>query len=256
MYTKESIEKTLKTDGLQIRVVDALPSTNSALKAEAQNGAAEGTVLLARRQSAGRGRNGHTFLSPENTGIYMSILLRPLLPAADALRITTAAAVAVCEAIEEVCQKQADIKWVNDIYCGGKKVCGILTEGAVDENGKLSYAVLGIGLNVAEPKDGFPPELPNAGALLPKAEEPVFSRLAASVLDRFFMYYADLSDPQIHEKYARRDYLKGKNVHIVGQPLTGTAVGIDESFQLLIRTEDGTIHPLTSGEVGISFDVN
>ncbi|MBR3862676.1 MAG: biotin--[Clostridia bacterium] len=95
----------------------------------------------------GRGRKGRSFFSPDGTGIYMSLLLRPQIHAELALRITTVAAVSVCQAIEKLSSRKPGIKWVNDIYMDGRKVCGILTETALASGGRLEYAVLGIGVN-------------------------------------------------------------------------------------------------------------
>jgi BirA family biotin operon repressor/biotin-[acetyl-CoA-carboxylase] ligase len=103
-------------------------STNSVLKDLAAGGAREGTVVAAITQTAGRGRFGRSFYSPADSGVYFSVLLRPGVGAPDATLLTTAAAVAVARAVEDVTGAPARIKWVNDVYCGGKKVCGILTE--------------------------------------------------------------------------------------------------------------------------------
>ena len=155
----KGIKKYLKSD-LDIEVYKEVTSTNTMLKERGSQGAKEGQVIIANMQTAGRGRIGRTFHSPSDTGIYMSILLRPtdLIPQ-DAVKITTLAAVCACEAIENVSGKSAAIKWVNDIFMDGLKVCGILTEAAMSlESGNLDYVVLGIGLNAYEPEGGFPEE--------------------------------------------------------------------------------------------------
>ena len=142
------------------QVFPVLPSTNDTVKALAAEGAPEGVVVLAEAQTAGKGRMRRQFFSPDGTGIYMSILLRPKLAAEDALFITTAAAAAVADAIEAATGENAGIKWVNDVYLRGLKVCGILTEGALGlEEGNLEYAVLGIGINAIAPQNGFPEEI-------------------------------------------------------------------------------------------------
>ena len=124
-------------------------------------------MLVAESQTAGRGRLGRSFHSPVGTGLYMSILLRPTFSAERALFITTAAAVAVCRAIEQETGLKPQIKWVNDIYLHEKKICGILTESSINfETKGLKWAVLGIGLNLSEPEGGFPEEIRSvAGAL-------------------------------------------------------------------------------------------
>ena len=172
-----------------IQVQESVTSTNTVLKGLAEQGGAEGMVLLAQEQTQGKGRLGRTFFSPKGTGLYMSVLLRPRFSAEEALSITTAAAVAVAEAVDQVTGQHARIKWVNDVYLRGRKVCGILTEAAVDfESGGLQYAVLGMGINIREPEGGFSPELAQvAGALFP-GEVPAGARtrLAAAILNRFF----------------------------------------------------------------------
>ena len=157
-------EATVKA--LQIEVVDRLPGTNAALRSRADAGAREGLVLIAQAQSAGRGRGGHSFYSPPG-GLYMSILLRPEIGARQAVGLTAMAAVAAARAAERLCGVPITIKWVNDLWKNGKKVCGILTEAALDlESGMLDYAVLGLGFNVVAPADGWPEDLRDvAGAL-------------------------------------------------------------------------------------------
>ena len=141
-----------------IQVFSELDSTNQYLKELAKEGAKAGTVIIANKQSAGRGRLGRSFFSPEGTGIYMSILLRPEMELQKSVRITSMAAVAVARAIERVSGIEAKIKWVNDIFLNGKKVCGILTESGINAiTGTLEYAVLGIGINVGTIQ--FPEEL-------------------------------------------------------------------------------------------------
>ena len=152
-----SIKQHLKNPHLDISVFSSVTSTNTILKEMAEQGAKEGTVIIAEEQTAGRGRTGKQFYSPKGTGIYISILLRPDIPAEESLFLTTSAAVATARAIEDVSDKRALIKWVNDIYLEDKKACGILTEGAFNvETGKLDYAIVGIGINVCIPDGGFP----------------------------------------------------------------------------------------------------
>jgi BirA family biotin operon repressor/biotin-[acetyl-CoA-carboxylase] ligase len=139
-----------------IECYKTLSSTNTLLKQKAEAGEKEGKVAIAETQSGGKGRLGRSFFSPMGTGIYMSILLRPQLEMENAVLITTLAAVCVAQAVENVTDKQTGIKWVNDIYYNGKKICGILTEAGCDcENGRLNYAVLGIGIKVYGRQTGF-----------------------------------------------------------------------------------------------------
>lgn len=141
------ISKYLSTEAgeLCIEVHKKVDSTNTMMRQRAVSGSAEGCVIIAGEQTNGRGRFGRSFYSPSDTGIYMSLLLRPTLTTDNSVLITTSAAVAVCEAIEKILSKTPQIKWVNDIYIDGKKVCGILTEASLGlESGMLEYVVLGI----------------------------------------------------------------------------------------------------------------
>ena len=123
-----------------ITIKDTVTSTNTLLRISAENGAPSKTVLIANEQTEGRGRHGKSFYSPADTGIYMSVLLRPDFKADKAFFITAGAAVSVVRAIEKVCGIKAGIKWINDIMLNGKKICGILTEAVTDfESGSLQY---------------------------------------------------------------------------------------------------------------------
>lgn len=249
MYTIESIGALLHTP-IRLLIEDSVDSTNNLLRSMAEDGAAEGTVLLAREQTAGRGRLGHSFFSPKDTGVYMSILLRPTIPVTDALRITTAAAVAAAEAIEAVADVSAQIKWVNDIFCNDKKVCGILTEGKPAQDGRFQYVIVGIGINLHAPNSGFPAEIADiAGAVTDGGD--VQSRWIAACLDRFFAYYRNLQSGEILRRYRERSYLQGKVVRVLNsENVHGEVIGIDDEFRLLVRTENGILS-LDSGEVRV-----
>lgn len=251
--TAEAIEASLHTANLAITALPCTDSTNTRVRALAEAGAPEGTVVVAAAQTAGRGRVGKTFHSPAGTGLYMSILLRPALELRDALLITTAAAVAVTDAIAQVVGCRAEIKWVNDVYVGEKKVCGILTEAALAETGGgLRYAVLGIGINVGMPQGGFPSALAEiAGALVPCGGAALRAPLAAAVLDRFFTLYPQLGAPVIYDAYAARSLLVGRQIEVLrgDMHMPATALGIDRDFHLLVRYADGQTASLAAGEV-------
>ncbi len=257
VLTAESVARRLMTPfPVRVEVRREVSSTNDVLKAEAERGAPEGTVLIAEEQTAGKGRLGRRFLSPPGTGLYLSILLRPQFSAEQSLFITTAAAVAVAQAIEEVADVEAKIKWVNDVYIGGKKVCGILTEASVDfESGGLHWAVLGIGINIAGPEGGFPAELrETAGALFPgKCPASVRSRLAAAVIRRFFEWYERLEDAPFLEEYRRRSFLDGKWVAFTlgSEQFSGVVQGIDEKARLVVRLDTGETQAFSAGEVSM-----
>ena len=253
----ETVYRHLRTgENVKLRYCEETGSTNDLAKAAAAEGAAEGLVILADRQSAGKGRLGRSFVSPPGVGVYMSILLRPKLPAEEAVAITGIAAVAAAQAIRDVSGEYAEIKWVNDIWLRGKKVCGILTEAAMDlESGGLDYAVLGIGVNAFPPPGGFPQELRGiAGtvfdAVLTDDER---SRLAAAVLDRFFPLYRSLPDKGWLSEYRRRSLLTGREVRFAqgGIQRRGLVLGVDDGAHLLVRLPDRSETALSSGEVSL-----
>ena len=140
-----------------IYLYDTLESSNRTAKLLALDGAPHGTLVLTAHQSAGRGRLGRRFESPAGKGVYCSVLLRPEMPAANAQTATISAAVAVCRAVKKLCGLELAIKWVNDLYYQGRKVCGILTEAGTDlESGQLEWLVVGIGLNLTSTAADWP----------------------------------------------------------------------------------------------------
>lgn len=250
----EAVERLLRTTGLTLQVHDEVTSTNRLAKEAAEQGAPEGTVILAVSQTQGRGRLGRRFCSPPDTGLYMSIVLRPTLAAEKALLITTAAAVAVARAIECVSPRQARIKWVNDIYCGDKKVCGILTEAAPDlTTGGLAYAVLGIGINVRDPAGGFPSEIADIAASVFGESGGDRAALAAAVLDAFFEEYGVLEKGHFIDEYRRRSLLPARRVTVCKPQgdRAATAIEVDEQCRLRVRYDDGEEEALSSGDVSI-----
>lgn len=241
---------------LRLTVLPTVSSTNAQMREMAMQGAPEGEVLLADEQTSGRGRYGRSFYSPGKTGIYMSLLLRPQqYSAQQAVRLTTMAAAAMCEAIEEVSGRDAQIKWVNDILMGGKKVCGILTEASFGlESGLLDFAVLGLGVNVYPPEQGFPDDLADiAGSVFANRQNDVKNQLAGTFLSRFMAYYA-APDPSVYtDAYRQRCFAVGKTVQVSagGHCRSAYVYGLDEACRLLVRYEDGEEGALTYGEIQV-----
>lgn len=250
-----SIKQHLKNPHLDISVFSSVTSTNTILKEMAEQGAKEGTVIIAEEQTAGRGRTGKQFYSPKGTGIYISILLRPDIPAEESLFLTTSAAVATARAIEDVSDKRALIKWVNDIYLEDKKNCGILTEGAFNvETGKLDYAIVGIGINVCIPDGGFPDNIKDiATAIFDKQTDSINKRsiLIANLLDYFMEYYKDFKSKSYVKEYIERSMIIGKTITVIEGSKTSVAkaIDIDKNCRLKVQFEDGTTKWLSSGEV-------
>lgn len=236
---------------MDIKYFDTVTSTNDIAKTLAKSGASEGTVAIANHQSAGRGRMGRSFMSPHGTGLYMSIILRPAFSAESSLLITTAAAAAVAKTIEKHTKQPCQIKWVNDVYMRGKKVCGILTEGQIAGN-TIEYAVLGIGVNLAPPQGGFGDLESIAGAVFENAnfDKDVFCR---DIINTFFGYYKSLEEKPHFDDYVARDMLYGKTVSVIRageEPYSAKVCGIDRDFSL-ITLRDGNKENLSSGEVSV-----
>ena len=235
---------------------EELDSTNRYLKELAAEGAQEGTVIIANRQSAGRGRLGRSFFSPGEKGIYMSVLLRPEIPLERAVLITSMAAVAVAEAVERVSGIETKIKWVNDIFLNGKKVCGILTEAGIHaEKATLDYAVLGIGVNVGNME--FPEELKDIATSVSAECGFVVSKdvLIDEILKEVERWYPAIKDGSFLEVSKRRSILLGKEIRVVDETVPGggytaKAIDINELGNLVIE-KDGERQVLNSGEVSI-----
>ena len=272
-----------------IYVFDELDSTNEYAKELTAKGAPHGTVVMARRQSAGKGRLGRSFYSPEG-GLYMSVIIRPDFDMSKVGLVTTAAAVAVAEAIDEVALKEADrddsgcsatrealIKWVNDVYVDGKKVCGILAEGVSTSHkktsddaasGNLDAIILGIGINTST--EGFPEELIEiAGAVTGDYSK---DALAASIISKVLGYIDEISgsstaassigSPDFLKTYKKKSLVLGKTISVYkgsykispedelpSRP--ARALDIDDNGGLVVLYSDGSRETLVSGEVSI-----
>lgn len=246
----------------RIFVYESLDSTN----AEAKRMCAEscdvhsldGTVIVAAKQTAGRGRSGRSFFSPDNTGLYLSLIYVPKNGITAPSLLTAMAAVGVCRALIDVYNVECGIKWVNDIFLRGKKVCGILTEGVTNfETGSIDCVIVGIGINI------LPVELPPdivavAGSVLEdKNADSKRNELAASVTTHVLSLYRanDFSDAM--SEYRARSVLMGKKV-VVHPAVDKSDImyeavvrGITDDAKLVVETADGLVKALESGEVSI-----
>lgn len=240
--------------GYKIEFFDEIDSTNTYLVERAKAGAPDKTVAIANRQTAGRGRRGKSFFSPENTGLYMSVIWKGDCGVKTAMLITPAVACAVADGLERVSGKEIGIKWVNDIYSGGKKLCGILTETRFDfEHDKLDFAVIGIGINLCEPKGGFPKELENvATAVFKEYSEDMRTAVIQNVLDNLDKYLPQITTKKFLKEYRRRSVLIGKTVNVIkGEDICAAQVlGIDDSAKLVVKDDSG-VHAIDSGEISI-----
>lgn len=248
---KEYIERELIYKLPKIDLFECVNSTNTLMKEIARDGAAEFSVIIAEQQSDGRGRRGRTFHSPKGSGVYMSILLRPP-KLSNPLYITTYAAVCCVRVFEKLLSKKVYIKWVNDIYIDGRKVCGILTESSLGENG---YVVLGIGVNVTVPNGGFPDDIKDkAGALFEKEKEHMREEVAAQLINEFIAVYTKCEKEEILREYRQKSLVTGKRIDIIenGTVEQANAIEIDNEFALIVKKDNGKLYTLNSGDVSIA----
>ncbi len=245
-----------KYKNIPIHIYKSVTSTNNEAKIAVLNNAIHGTVIISDEQTNGRGRLGRDFFSPPKSGIYMSIILKPKLNISNSVLITTAAAVAVCFCIDMFSNKQAKIKWVNDIYIDNKKVCGILTEAITDfESGNVESVVIGIGLNVTTKENSFPSELKTiAGAIL-NSDGSFNTRnmLASEIINKVLTMCENLEDRSFLEIYKERSMILGQNILYKknGECIEGHAKDIDENGGLLVILNDGQSVILNSGEITV-----
>lgn len=231
-----------------------ISSTNTVMKERADT-LPDWHVIISGCQTDGRGRSGRSFFSPADSGVYLSVIQRPFLEAEDAVKITTAAAVSACRAIEDCTDTKPEIKWVNDVFIGNRKVCGILTEASFNmETGVLDWVIMGIGFNVYEPEEGFPEEISEtAGAIVSKKERDLRSRIAVSFMKHFINVCRNLNEAGFINEYRKRSFLIGMKIFVLKPegPVSATAEAIDDECRLVVRYDDGREEKLSSGEVSI-----
>lgn len=240
---------------IPVIVYKTIESTNSEAKLLAVQNAEHGTTIIAEEQTKGRGRFGRDFFSPSDSGIYMSIILKPLLSIENSVLITTAAAVAVCEAIEKFISQAPKIKWVNDIFIGDRKVCGILTEAVTNfESGMMDSVVVGIGINVKTKNEDFPIELQNtAGAIFNNGDNFIRNHLSAEIINNVLNITEHLESKNFMQSYRERSMILGEQIlyNKNNNWYEGYASEINDSGELIIYTADGQKIALNSGEVSI-----
>ena len=217
-------------------VYDTADSTNNTAKRRAEEGGPQFLCIAADSQTNGRGRLGRIFASPRGSGLYMSVVLRPSVPSEHITLITPASAVILCRAAEELFGISPSIKWVNDLYLGGRKICGILTEAAFSPDGHAEYAVVGAGINMYRPEGGFPPEIADkAGYMLEAAQD---------------------KRKSIADEYRRRCFVIGKRVTFIknGKSVSATAVDTDDCCRLIVKHDSGELEALSTGEVSVRIE--
>ena len=234
-----------------------IDSTNTRAMQLAAEGAPEGTVVLAESQTAGRGRMGRSFHSPSARGIYLSLILRPQCHASRLMHLTCAAAVAVCDAIEEAAGFRPGIKWTNDLVLGTKKAGGILTEMSLDSDGQVAYAVVGIGINCAQQEADFPEEIRSIATSLSaySGKEICRSRLVAAMIERLCAMRTDLltGKEAMMERYRQDCITLGQEVSVLRGDTVfyGKAVDLSADGELVLLLPDGETCCVGCGEVSI-----
>ena len=256
---KSEIEKYLKTKvlGRKLEVYTETDSTNNRAKFLAVNeNAPDGTLIVAEKQTGGRGRMGRTFESPFGSGIYFTVVLRRHLEMQSAPLITSCVAVAVAEAIEKLSGADTKIKWVNDVFINDKKVCGILTEAGMNfETRQLDYAVVGIGINTGLVENSLSNDVLNVATSI-EAETGIRvkrAELVAEVMNGFEKHLETLESKDYMNEYRKRSLIIGKRIVVSKGNSEKEAIAddIDNNAFLIVKYDDGTTETLSSGEARI-----
>lgn len=236
---------------------EEVDSTNTRLKELARLGAPQGIAMIAAAQTLGRGRMGRSFHSPTNSGVYLSLLLRPGCPPGQLMHLTCAVGVAMCDAVEQVCGIRPRIKWINDLIYGTKKLGGILVEMGLSPTGAVDYAVIGVGINLSQKEQDFPEELRDKACSLEMlTKAPVSAdRLSAAMLDALYAMSETLLNRQVEtmQRYREDCVTLGKEVSLVrqGTVLHGKALEVDDQGALVVCFPDGTTQAVSAGEVSV-----
>lgn len=248
VLSEAAIRAGIKAENPRIFLYSSIDSTDSQAKRLLADGLEGLALLAANEQTAGRGRRGRSFFSPAGTGVYMTLVLRPEAKLSEAASLTTAAAVAVTRAIEKLTGRQVQIKWVNDLYLDGRKICGILTEAVTDfESGAVQSVLVGVGVNLH--KQEFPETLSQSAASLDSTIDR--NSMIAAIADEVFTLYSDLSDKRYISDYHAHSMVIGKHVNYYEgtQMYSAFAVDINENGALLVRHADGSMKTLSGGEI-------
>lgn len=245
-----------ETPKLAIKLLNASSSTMKDAKLAALEGEAENTLVVADMQEAPKGRFGRPFFAKQGGGIYMSILLQPNQSFEEMAQYTIIMAVAIVEAIEATTGISLEIKWVNDIYKYGKKICGILSEAMSDvESGQITNIVIGMGINFSIKQEEFPEEIQEKATSLFSHHQPTLTRneLIAAIWNRFYAILKQ-KDTAYLDYYRKKSFVLGKQVTFTqsGTHYQGTAETINEQGELIVRLKDGTQKILSSGEISLS----
>lgn len=257
MYEQE-LRSVLKTEwfGKRILYFDSIDSTNSEIKRQAELKTEHGLLAVAEEQTAGKGRRGHSWISPPGTGIWFSFMVTPDISPDKVSMLTLVAALAIASGIRETTGLKTSIKWPNDIIVNGKKVCGILTELSA-ELSMVNYVVIGIGINANT--ESFPDEIKDmATSLFIESGKKVRRVNIIEAVGRNFENYYSMfmkagNLSLLKEEYNDMLVNKGRQVKVVDKDgeMVYTAIGIDDGGSLLVKDDEGNIHGIISGEVSV-----
>lgn len=258
VFGQNELESRMDTSwaGHPVTFYETVNSTNLRAKLDAENGAAQGALIVADMQTAGRGRRGRTWSSPAGTNVYFTLILKPEYGADKASMVTLVMALAVAEGIRETCGLEAGIKWPNDIVIGGKKVCGMLTEMSVEQD-YIHYVVIGVGINVALQE--FPPEIAATATCLEGESDRKVPRaaLVADIMKAFEKYYeiflAHMDFTGLLETYNKLLVNCDREVRVLDPKgeFRGVSRGINNTGELLVELDDGTVTAVYAGEVSV-----
>jgi BirA family transcriptional regulator, biotin operon repressor / biotin---[acetyl-CoA-carboxylase] ligase len=243
--------------GRQVQSIPATDSTNLRAFRSAEDGALEGTVVVADAQTDGKGRLGRRWESPAGVNLYCSIVLRPPIPPVKASQLTFLSAVAVARAIEDVTTLVPQIKWPNDILVHGKKVAGLLNEMSAETDG-IHFVILGVGVNINMRAEQFPDDLRHPATSLFLEGGVVVSRVALAraffmQLDALYDAYCTLGFGLVKDEWLSRSALQGRNVKVSSgtDAIEGTVAGIADDGALLLVCGDGSTERILSGDVSV-----
>ena len=247
--------------GNQLKILPSVHSTNKYLKEADSENNENGFVVIANEQTQGRGRRSREFVSARDEGVYLSMLLKLNGRQHDIRLLTICAAVAVSKSIESICKLNAEIKWVNDIYCNGKKICGILTEASLSgELQELDTVIIGIGINTGN----VPFEIKEfaTSVLEENGMRGIRNDLIAELLNQFESVYLDYTEKgkahEIIKHYESKLFIKGKQVIVVNHDneYAATVLGVDSTGALIVENDNGDSEHITTGEIKLKYDKN
>ncbi|MFA5846062.1 MAG: biotin--[acetyl-CoA-carboxylase] ligase [Thermodesulfovibrionales bacterium] len=256
-FSLEELEMLVQGDiGREIIFFESIGSTNTAALELAEKGAPHGTVVIADRQTKGKGRLGRTWVSPPKKNIYMSVILRPEIEPKDATLLTIMTAVSCAKGVMKSTGLKAEIKWPNDLMISSKKLGGILTEMKSDPDG-IVFAVIGIGINVnSKTKNDFPPDIRGIATSIREELGKIQSRtfIIAEILKELEHWYKVLlteGRKPLFDEWKRLSSTLGRKVKVTAgdNVFTGVAEDIDRGGMLILRLPSGMLKKISSGDL-------